>query len=78
MRRLLRAGEVGALLLKKEQRKSAPERIGGAFAYFNREWKGSLFAGDAVRVIGVLDNKAGESEQRNGVGNDHEIVEHIA
>ena len=26
----------------------------------------------------MLDNKAGESEQRNGVGDDHEVVEHVA
>ena len=26
----------------------------------------------------MLDNKAGESEQRNGVGDDHEVIEHVA
>ena len=26
----------------------------------------------------MLDNKAGESKQRNGVGDDHEVIEHVA
>lgn len=36
------------------------------------------FAGDAVRVIGVLDHKVRQGEEGDDVGDDHEVVEHIA